>query len=47
MEILKQSGLPRLRMGGVGAASANNFPSTEDSEKSLVGIIMAKYCLVK
>lgn len=29
MEILKQSGLPRPRIGGMGAASASNFPSTE------------------
>lgn len=31
MEILKQSGLPRPRFGGVGAASDNNFPSTDST----------------
>jgi hypothetical protein len=32
MEILKQCGLPRPRIGGMEAASASNLPSTESGE---------------
>jgi len=46
MEILKQSGLPRPRIGGpsaplrtgVGAASASNFSSTEYGDHSFIEV---------